>query len=274
MPAPIIRLHIAGVVYILLGCVSIALFNPSQTSEHLVLGLIFGTLFGQTTLAAAWTCFGPVALLWRLPVSIVWVALLLASLAINVGLHGGPSDVVGIMILCLFGQWLLIQIPLWALVGAYGIRFGYHIDTSSPTLARPQFGIRELMIFTTIVAVVLGIGRVMVTQVALHFQMRGEGPIFIFLAAAAIVMTLPLLLAAMLPRIAPVATVAILCLIALATLWELPLMSSVVSGPGPDNWHLIWINGFTSAWIVAGIALVRACGYQMTTARRPLLPAA
>ena len=62
------------------------------------------------------------------------------------------------------------------------------------------------MIFTGLVGVTLGIGRILVGALSNWFSIDGEGPIFVFLAVAAIVMTLPVLLAALLPRWAALAT--------------------------------------------------------------------
>jgi hypothetical protein len=132
-----------------------------------------------------------------------------------------------------------------------------------------QFGIRQFMIFTAIVSVILGIGRALFPYLPLLGDARGEWPIFLFLAIASIVMTLPLVLAALLPRYALPSVGGVLILIACATFAELPLLNTLLKnrgGPGgPDIWHFLWINGFTVGWILAMTGLVRWAGYRLQT---------
>ena len=75
-------------------------------------------------------------------------------------------------------------------------------------------------------------------------------------------MSLPLLLAALLPRWAWLATGIVLTLIAIGTWYELPLVMQVYSrGGGPNIWHLTFINAFQAAWVLAVVGLLRLCGY-------------
>ena len=75
-------------------------------------------------------------------------------------------------------------------------------------------------------------------------------------------MTLALLMAALLPRLAWLATIIVLTLIAMATWYELPLVQMVYSrGGGPNIWHLTFINAFQAAWVIVVAGLLRLCGY-------------
>src|SRR5687768_8450154 len=88
----------------------IALLHPDPGGgivETIGLGFFFGTLFAHTTLSAAWTAFGPLALVWRLPLALGWVALLACAIGINVAFNGGPDEAFVVVGACLFGQWLL-----------------------------------------------------------------------------------------------------------------------------------------------------------------------
>ena len=117
----------------------------------------------------------------------------------------------------------------------------------------------------TIVAVVLAALRALVLMIVARLDERGmgEGIIFIFLAVAAVVMTLPLVIAALLPRLALPATAGILVLIGLATYWELPLLNLLPKAAGPDTWHFIFINACMSAWILAIVGVMRLGGYGL-----------
>src|SRR5262245_21663618 len=159
---------------------------------------------------------------------------------------------------CLAGQWILVQIPLWGLAVGYGMHVRHRDDAQSLTARDRQFGIRQLMILTTIVAIVLAACRWVATSVAVGTDWT-EAPVFAFLAIAGAAMALPLLVAAPLPRFPIVASSALAGFIALLTWWELPLVNLV--GGGPDIGHLIFINLFQVAWIWAVVVLLRCCGY-------------
>jgi hypothetical protein len=137
-----------------------------------------------------------------------------------------------------------------------------HDDDPPETVRDRQFGIRQVMILTFIVAVVLGVCRMVAVQSAPHFATNNSGEIAVFalLAAAGVAMTLPLLLAALLPRWSTAAVGVVLVLIGLGTWYELPLLNLIFGG-GPDIWHLTFINAFQAVWVLAVAAIVRTCGY-------------
>lgn len=238
--------------------------GPSNQVEHVIIGYLLGTMFGQATMASAWTALGPGPLVWRLPLSLAWTALLVIAFLLNFAFqgHGGNVEVAIMMGGCLFGQWLLVQLPVWGLA-LYGLRLRHCSDPPESNRDR-QFGIRQLMILTAIIAVVLGIARIVVGEAVVHWSGgdASESAIFVFLAGAGILMTLPLLVAGLLPRLAWIATGVVLALIAVGTWYELPLVMMVYSrGSGPNIWHLAFINAFQAAWVLAVVGLVRFSGY-------------
>ncbi len=237
---------------------------PTRLTTAVIIGYILGTQFGQTTLAAAWTAFGPAPLLWRLPLSLAWIGVLSVALLVNLTLHKEPAGVVVLVIaICLLAQWIAVQIPLWGLAIGYGLRLRH--DSDPPETPRDrQFGIRQVMILTFIVAVVLGVCRMVVLRSAQHFggSSLAEGWFFAFLAVAGIVMTFPLLLAALLPRFSLVAVIGALALITIGTWFEFPLAAMVPGSPGGGNLGPVaWINAFQAAWVLSVVAILRFCGY-------------
>jgi len=232
--------------------------------NHLSIGFLLGTMFGQASLAAAWTALGPLPLLWRLPLSILWIAALVIALLVNVVVYSGGKEIeiVLIMAACMSGQWLLAQIPLWGLAIVWGMRLQHRDDTEQITARDRQFGTRQLMILTAIVAVVLGTCRwILIVTAKVYPQSNWrEAGIFVFLAGAAVVSNMPLIVAALLPRFAVWATIVVLALVAIFTWWELPLINKI--GGGPDFGHLAAFNAFQAAWVVGVIALVRRCGFH------------
>lgn len=244
----------------------LALVNPDRVRllVYPAIGNLIGTIFAHGTLAAAWSAFGPGPLAVRVPLSLLWVASLPVAVAINIGIQGGPNDAPLMLGVCVLAQWLIMQIPLWAMALLMGIRIHYRGDLPTATAATEmQFGIRQLLVLTAIVAAILGAGRLFVAWFGAQLTAGGESLAFLFLAAAAILMTLPLLLALLLPRLAAPATLAVLLLTALATAGERPLFAKI-GGNGPDFWHFVWINAFQTFWVVIVIAALRLSGYGLT----------
>lgn len=255
---------LCGTPLVVVGLLLLVLLDGSLP-HPIIGGFLWGTLFGHTTLAAAWTAFGPSPLLWRLPLSLLWIAALTVALICNLKFHGigAPDEFVAVVAACLAGQFAFLQLPFWGLVLSYGLRLRYRETTILRLDPREtQFGIRQLMIFTTIVAVVLGVGRFAVTYLPPFAEHQGATPALIFLGVTAILVTLPLILAALLPRFAIPAVAVVLVLIGLLTAFELPLMNRFYNGGISDSLLFVFINAFTAAWILAVVSLVRISGYR------------
>lgn len=251
---------------------TLALLDPDPGSgfvETIGLGYFFGSLFAHTTLAAAWSVLGPARLVWRVPLSLVWVLLLPVAIAVNIAINGGPREAPLLLGACLLGQWLLLQFPLWGLRFAFQLQLQHEDEVQGEFDPREwQFGIRQLLIVTTIAGVVFGIGRVIVANLPAQFSLiRGEGPIFLFLAAAAIVLTLPLLLAGLLKRNTLLGVTLVLGFLLVGNLLEWPLLKYVHSGPGPKLHDLFAINAFSAALILAVVMTVRLSGYRLIRQR-------
>jgi hypothetical protein len=117
----------------------LAVFEPEGPGriEYVVIGYLIGTLFGQATLAAAWTALGPGPLLWRLPLSLAWIGALSVGFMVNIAQHGGPDGFIALVIaICLLAQWAIVQVPLWGLAIGYGLRLRHVSDP--PETARDR----------------------------------------------------------------------------------------------------------------------------------------
>ncbi len=260
------RVYLGTLPLIATGCVLVAALdlkpaNPYSAWESFAIGCSIGTLFGQTTIAAFWTALGPSGLYRRLLFSIIWLTLLVSAVAIGLRLRPESLNVPALGT-SLGLLWILIQVPLWLLAFAFGLRLRAGVQSDA---AKPQFGLRQLMIFILCVAVILGVSRLPVAGEVLGFRaLLG----FLILAAPAILISLPLTLAALLPRRAWLAALLVLVLIGLATPAESWLSARIFVAGGPDLMHLVWINLFTSAWILAFIAVGRQNGYRLTWSQK------
>jgi hypothetical protein len=265
------RLLVPPLVLVGIGVLIVGFLWPDGPVRSFRIGLLLGTFFGHTSASAGWSSLGPGSVRLRVPLSLVWIGLLLGGLTIQASIHGS-LEVVGMIGACLLGQWILIQFPLLLLRWTHGLRL-VHRDEQVPALTRgaAQFGIRQLMIFTTVVAIVLGIGRVLVPIWIQHYPM-GEFVIFGLLGITIVVLTLPLVIASLLSKFSIPAVGGVLVLTAMATWWEATLFRTLrVGGPGFDDF--VRINVFTSAWLLAFAIHIRLCGYSLATAvRKPATP--
>ena len=173
---------------------------------------------------------------------------------------------------CLLLQWILVQLPLWLIGTRYRLIVCFPTQTNVVNEQRGhQFGIREVMALTALVAIVLGVGRLALGGIqgsgaSGSFGKGKEILIFLSLALANAIVSLPFLLSLLLPRIALVATCAGLLLAAFATAIELSLLSLVWFGPSSgweDSLTFVAINAFQCAWVFAVIGLLRLGGFQV-----------
>ncbi|QDU28513.1 hypothetical protein ETAA8_36150 [Anatilimnocola aggregata] len=247
--------------------ISVAVIDIDSSSEVfqvLAIGYFLGSMFAHTTLAAAWAAYGPGRLLWRVPLSLLWVVLLGAAIHMNALLYGTPADASVTIGICFLLQWLLLQVPLWGLRAGLRSRLK-HVDDQLPFDASPwQFGIGQLMIVTAIVGFVFGAGRLAIGTLLNHIKIGGgEQPIFVFLAVSAIVFTLPLLIAVLLKRRTIVGVLIVLFLIGAGTASEVPLLRIFASGSRPNFLDLLAVNGASSAVIMLFALAVRLNGYSL-----------
>jgi hypothetical protein len=168
------------------------------------------------------------------------------------------------MAACLAGQWLAVQAPLW------GMRRWYRVSLRRPGSERSpgavQFSIREIMILTAIIAVLLGLGRMFIQAEFLSWLPRRHGDILpiLFVTLTAIITTLPLLCSLGLQRFSPIAVALSLALVVVATFVERPILMQIGAGNPPDLiWLLAAINGVQTFWIFVIGGLVRYAGYRL-----------
>jgi hypothetical protein len=252
---------------VLLSLASLIVVNPHLgLGMELTGGYVLGTFFGHPTLAAAWAAFGPGRLAWRVPLSLIWIALLAICLSINISMHGGPEDAPLLLGLGALGQWLLLQIPLFALAVGFGMQIR-HVDESAGAFdpRQWQFGTRQLVIVTAVVAVLLGIVRLTLSNLSPEIFIRAsEAAALAILVGSANVLTLPLLLSGLM-RHHPVRGVLFtLTLLCFATTWELRLLRAYPIAGGPSGLELLAINAVLAALVLTFVTTVRLSGYCLS----------
>lgn len=249
---------------------STMLVDPDET---IFLGYFLGMLSAHATMAATWSALGPGHILWRIPLSLAWVFMLLLAVAVNIAIHDGPSNGVSVVGVWMFVQWILMQMPMWMISAGMGfhLRFREDIDAAAvlsgtATEQTLRFGIRDLLITMAILGVLLGICRLLVSAISLP-GMR-ELPIFIFLGVAGVVMTFPLVVASLMQRYALAGVAMALLFMAGATFGEL-MTSEMIGGPGPDIEDFISINIASAFGVLVIAGVVRLNGYSLRKSPRP-----
>jgi small-conductance mechanosensitive channel len=260
------------------GCMLVALVPDRGGGPGIVnavlIGAVFGTLFGQVALAAAWCALGPFALASRLPLAAGWVAALVLALGCLIARDGPDDGALGTLLVfaaSLTGQWLVVQGPLWLLVAVLGVRVCHCDEIKLGTGSRnQQFGIGQLMLLTLIVGVVLGGGRFLIgglssgnTSVSDWRQMVGIFVLALFQA----VMALPLIAAGFVRSKTAIAVLCALGLVVLATWLEVPVLALIDgSAPSwPEYWMFWFASGIQTFWILAVVLVLRAGGYRLVT---------
>lgn len=263
-----------GVAIALNWLLIVALPSPNSSNglpEGIAIAIMLGSLFGHTTVAAAWAAFGPGQLLWRVPLSLLWVVLMAVGIGVNTRIRGGPNNSAFMFGTLLSIQWALLQLPLWGLVISQGMHLRHAEATNEGMdLRERQFGLRQLIIITAVIGVLFGIGRIVAPYFAQQVGFaRRDQVILIFLGVAEVILTLPLLLAGLLKRRSILAISVAILLIALATVWEHQLLVQV-SGPGSAGagpYTFIAINAGTSVILLMLLAIVRLNGYSLAISR-------
>jgi hypothetical protein len=248
-----------GPSLIFLSCLLAGLIDSSSVVGS---GIVMGTLLGHATLAAGWCALGPAPLIWRLPLSLLWIASLISAHAFSLRSEplGIDQSYLAAISIGLSGQWLLVQALLWVLVIGFGLRLR-QFGTAALCYQHHerQIGIRQLLTLTTIIAVALGIGRMALSSLSNVLDTDFLMHFIVILCGPAIIVTLPLLLAALSTRFYIPAVIATALLIAAATPWELLLLNRLytVSGGGPGLSYLVLANLVMGLWVVAFVFAVR-----------------
>jgi hypothetical protein len=230
-------------------------------------------MFGQVSLAAAWCALGPYALIRRLPLSFAWIAAIVLSFGCNIARESNSDGLAVLLVYAaaFVGQWLLVQAPMWLLVTRYGLRIvsADHQPTTREQ-SDQQFGIRQIMILTALVALVLGAGRFLLGGLKADQPFRDWKGVLLFgfLALTNAAIAFPLIAASLCRRNPLPAILGALLLVALATVAELSAVCWLWPSLTPsahNYWIVALINAFQCPWILTVLLLLRAAGFRLTS---------
>lgn len=210
-------------------------YGTARSPDDAMVGLRFGFVFSLPLLCALWACWGPMKVLWRVPVATVVLAMVV--------LAAGAKD--GMLIVAaLAGSGYVAGLLAFALGRRLG---GWRLE--APGVGGPrsdsravQFSLRYLFVWTTIGAIMLAVGQFVVGNSRDTFT-TSDGPLeFVGKLAVFAAVFLMLFLPAFL---------GFLLLLGDRVRWfvlvlGLPLMICVASPVGA--WCLVAIEGVGPGW--------------------------
>ncbi len=151
---------IAELALAIIVCLSILVV---RVQDDIYAATMIGFLFVQILVAAVWTVLAPVNLFFRIASGTSFVAFVCACLFRCAYRDGGGLNVAVAITGAMIAQWLVYQIPLWYLSWT-----GWQLQAPGQPIANQkadfQFGIRHLLIWTTIVGLFMGASRFVAPQ--------------------------------------------------------------------------------------------------------------
>ncbi len=273
--------YIVACVYVIGSAVLIAVLpsNPDRAyvSKYLLVAILFGSLFGQTTSASIWATLGTGYHWVRLILALGWFFLLLFGTTLLMARMNGPD---GTMLIVVAGTMLLqsflIQVPLWCWRSIAGLRLVSRQEPAAGEAERVQFGIAHMMFFTAIVALILGMAQAMIRWLGADATHVGDGlPVFLYLGASAILVSLPIAVASLLDRHCLPALALATVFVVLVTGLAFPLMVAMgLQRSGPDFYDIISINLSVTTQVLAYSLGLRFFGHRLTMGKSGAKPIA
>jgi hypothetical protein len=235
---------------------------PENISHYTIIGVLFGGIYGNTTSASIWSSLGDGRHLVRSVLATLWMSALIVGQVLLVLRFRYPGEGVIVLAAMIAVQSFLIQVPIWLLRVLYGLRLADPASESTASAERIQFGIAQMMIFTAIVSVLLGFGRGLLPLLGpISYVPPG---VFLLLSVAAVLVTLPIVVATLVERRQPLAIRVAVVFVASTTAAECLLAFTMGPGrAGPDVFHVLGINVVSSLVVLAHAAALRWGGIRL-----------
>jgi hypothetical protein len=257
---PIAVLAIVFVLFDMLMATAIELPGDDQAT------IMLGGAFAQITLLAVWAALGPATVFKRLATSLI--AISLVALAVVVSIDSWK----GLWLAMVTTQWLTIQAPLWVLRLAFGWRLSWPNESiDKANRDDVQFGIRQLMAWTGLVGVTLGVARWLLPEDLSNLggNPRHAAIIFGVLSVFNSLLAWPVVWAALMrSRAWAWLIVALFCCIGL-TLAEIATFDAATGRRG--SVYVVWVmNSLQFVTTAVGLLLVRLAGFRLVRVSKPL----
>lgn len=265
------RLHMDWILLALMAVffliIDTAMFARVRLDDTFA-GLVLGAIAAQITLLAVFSALAPVPVFLRITAGVFGAI----TVSMAIFCMEGPGDGERMEISgAAFLQWIAVQIPLWV----FRVQSGWHLRRSTENLAAfrrqdLQFGIRQLMAWTAVVAVILSIAKTAIPDDVVDnsrnaMRMREIGAIMILLTIFNSLAAWPMIWAAFVrSRMLVWCGVAIACSAVLCVL-EIWAFQSVL-GVRPDWGVFVGLHLIQLVAVGGSLLLVRMNGIRLVRA--------
>jgi hypothetical protein len=245
------------------GLILLACHSPlwkTVSCDEALQRLSLGVAFSHVTLLASWNALGDAKWLVRPTSSAlcligVWIALC----GINAIFQSFLSLYLSLVV-AMFGQWVLVQIPFWIA----RLTFGWQIGTVDQCHAAngvrgAQFGIKHLLIWTAVVAILLALSKWVVVGETTRFR-RELGELGLFILCNSL-FAWPILVGCLVNRWMPAA------LLTLLVTFAEPHLFKAVTTVTPRQHIFAWLNGIQFIWTVGSLSVLRWFGFRFVRDR-------
>ena len=235
-----------------------------EISDDTTAALFIGSLMTQILLTAVWTTMAPVNLPFRVATGMLFTLFFVVCFYRIAWRDGGGHDVALAICIPMLIQWVLLQLPLWF------ARFrGWRVGVSGHSVLKPrndrsefQFGIKQILIWTTLVAFSVAVIKSVLRDFDLDFSSRnGQGMVEIglFLTVGNSLIALPIIWGAFVHRLAWIWYLISLVVCAAVCLVEF----TMIAGPATQDGFLYIINITQTLLAMIAMAIVRQLGFRL-----------
>jgi hypothetical protein len=275
----LIKAYPVAIAYVLF-CAGLIVLMPapgSQTWSRMVgAAILFGIVLGHGICASIWMSLGTGSTQTRTNLGLVWLLLIATAGAVRIG-QIGPATAVDVAIFTLaVGTVLMVQ-AIFVRSLLWITRVSFEIELASQAAApghagdRSQFKIAQIMAFTAMVAIVIAIGRGLVQLLAASDVLAASPlPLYVFIAVATVLVTLPIAAASLLDRHSIFAMTVAAVFIFGVTAVELPTLTAAKLAYRNDlsSLMVVAINLSTSLVVLAYTLGLRLFGFRLTMGSR------
>lgn len=244
-------------------------FDPQQTRyEYAIIGFVFGSIFGHATGVSMWASLSQHSLLLRGIVALFYLSgLWLAFVAMLLRQGEFNFEFVSSFGVCFGLQALLIS--TFGLIArlSIGLRL-VPLDELAVSPAKFQFSITHVLILTLAIAGLMAGGRSIVGVFGDVDWSYRDLNVFLFLAMAAILVTLPLALACLLPRMFWLGLMVASAGSGVVVAVEHSTFESLISFGRPDFYHMLSINLFSLLFVFIFAMILRFAGFRLTIGKK------
>ena len=252
--------QILGTILVSFAANSLAI---ADWTDAACFGIWYGITFAQVSLLATWTACGDGSFVVRSLVS-VFAGALLWLFAFN--LFGSTSIPGGFLPgIAMLTQWFVIQLPLWVVRLIWGwrlIRLRSDESENTGNEGKVQFGVKHLLGWTTLVAIILGLGKFFSSNPTFSRIEVFEFGLFLLCNS---LITWPSLLVVFATRKAWVSILVALAFTVIVTVAE-PFLFTLISASNSGSDYIFWwLNGVQLVWITGSTTALRLAGFRLVS---------